>query len=146
MWRGHPVHVDLYRFVAELVTRLGDPTFALHKLPVYAPPFSFEAPGECTRDRGTNLATCPRARHNLFHLIVVKLLEAEPYQLNRSCGNNSSLYTAERTHGRRYGSFLFLNPTPILSIAPANTFSDWFPRLLLPNKFLTSLTIILIHP
>lgn len=126
MQRGHPVHVDLYRFVAELVTRLGDPTFALHKLLVYASPFSFEAPGECTRDRGTNLATCPRARHNLFHLIVVKLLEAEPYQLNRSCGNNSLLYTAERTHGRRNGS--------VFSFLPSHSFSldhprDYFLRL-----------------
>jgi len=108
MRRGHPVRIDLYRFVAELVTRLGDSTFALHKLPVYALPFSFEAPGECTRDRETNLAACPRARHNLFHLIVVKPLEAEPYQLNRSRGNNSPLYTAERDHaGEDAGVFSF---------------------------------------
>lgn len=127
MRRGHPVYVDLYRFVAELVTRLGDPTFALHKLPVYALPFSFEAPGECTRGRGTNLAACPRARHNLFHLIVVKLLEAEPYQLNRSCSNNSLLYTAERAHGRRHGS-VFFSSIPLL-------FSRLPPRLLSPTGF-----------
>ena len=125
MRQGHPVRVDLYRFVAELVTRLGDPTFALHKLPVYAPPFSFEAPGECTQDGETNLAACPRARHNLFHLIVVKPLEAEPYQLNRSRGNNSLLYTAERTHQRRcifFSSILLL-------------FSRSSPRLLSPTDF-----------
>lgn len=52
--QGHPVYVDLYRLVAELVTRLCDPTFAPHKLPVYAP-FSFEAPGS-VHGIGTNLA------------------------------------------------------------------------------------------
>lgn len=96
---------------------------------MYAPPFSFEVPGECTRDRGTNLAACPRARHNLFHLIVVKPLEAEPYQLNRSCGN-SPLYTRrESTPAKPRECFLFLRPAPFLSTAPATTFSDWFSRL-----------------
>lgn len=125
-WR-HPVRVDLYRFVAELVTRLGDPTFALHKLPVYAPPFSFEAPGECTRDRGTNLAACPRARHNLFHLIVVKPLEAEPYQLNRSRGNNSPPYIADRTHRRR-GCVFFSLPSSSFSLKSL-ALRDYFLRL-----------------
>jgi len=125
--QGHPVRIDLYRFVAELVTRLGDSTFALHKLPVYALPFSFEAPGECTRDRETNLAACPRARHNLFHLIVVKPLEAEPYQLNRSCSNNSPLYTAERARRRRRES-VFFSSVPLL-------FSRSPPRLLSPTSF-----------
>lgn len=112
--------------MAELITRLGDPTFALHKLPMYAPPFSFEVPGECTWDRGTNLAACPRARHNLFHLIVVKPLEAEPYQLNRSRGNSPP-----REHtGEAAGVFSFPPSRSFFLYRPR----DYFLRLVLATS------------